>query len=284
MSVNHYNYDFREEVSLAHYLQDQGWDVWIPSLRGDVRSEAPSRHARTRYGFAEHAVLDVPAALDAIRAHTGEDRLYWVGHSMGGMLLYTQLASNPEGLAAGVSVCGPAALDDLNGWHRFAERASAIAPNHGKSPNKGLMRLASALGLPTPVLAIFANPDNVEVEMMKGIGREGIEDQSYRTSREVGDWIEAGALVSPTGEPWTARAEVPLLVLGAPLDHIAPPQNVEAACALSDDCTYVLLAQSEGFAEDYGHIDPMVGKNVRDEVYPLVGDFLLDKLIAEELE
>src|SRR5688572_17350102 len=95
MGANHYNWDYRPEVSLAHTLQARGWDVWIPELRGDPGSRAPSRRARSSGTFSDHATLDLPAAVDAVLAATGEDQLYWVGHSMGGMLLYTAVSDYP---------------------------------------------------------------------------------------------------------------------------------------------------------------------------------------------
>src|SRR5678809_1070609 len=49
MGANHYNWDFREEVSLAFYLQQHGWDVWVPELRGDPGSRAPSKKAARNY-------------------------------------------------------------------------------------------------------------------------------------------------------------------------------------------------------------------------------------------
>jgi hypothetical protein len=47
------------------------------------------------------------------------------------------------------------------------------------------------------------------------------------------------------------------------------------------DCTYRLLAVSEGFSVDYGHIDPVVGLTAREEVYPLVTGFLVEQRARE---
>ena len=44
---------------------------------------------------------DVPAILDYVRRETGHDRVNWVGHSMGGMLMFAflELDSHPERIA-----------------------------------------------------------------------------------------------------------------------------------------------------------------------------------------
>ena len=45
MGVTHHNFDYRPDVSLAHSLQQAGFDVWVPALRGDPGTVAPSLEA-----------------------------------------------------------------------------------------------------------------------------------------------------------------------------------------------------------------------------------------------
>src|SRR5689334_21216797 len=40
---------------------------------------------------------DVPAILDYVRRETGHDRVNWIGHSMGGMLMFPYLELDPDG-------------------------------------------------------------------------------------------------------------------------------------------------------------------------------------------
>ena len=44
---------------------------------------------------------DVPAILDYVEGESGHDRVNWVGHSLGGMLIfpYLELAPHPERIA-----------------------------------------------------------------------------------------------------------------------------------------------------------------------------------------
>ena len=71
MGANHYNFDYAEDVSLAAYLQHQGWDVWVPELRGDPGSYNPDPRASIDFTFDDIATFDVQAILDTIRARTG---------------------------------------------------------------------------------------------------------------------------------------------------------------------------------------------------------------------
>ena len=83
-------------------MQD-GFDVWIVSLRGDEGTTPPSRRARRSISFDDYARYDMAAAVDAVRERTGSETVSWVGHSLGGMLLYAWLSQRPETISAGVA-------------------------------------------------------------------------------------------------------------------------------------------------------------------------------------
>jgi pimeloyl-ACP methyl ester carboxylesterase len=76
--------------NLAAYLAREGYDVWISSFRGcgrhPYRSETPHWH----HSVDHLAALDAPALVEGIRAATGR-RPIWIGHSMGGIVLYLYL-------------------------------------------------------------------------------------------------------------------------------------------------------------------------------------------------
>lgn len=275
MGANHYNWDYREEVSLAHHLQERGWDVWIPELRGDPGSRAPSRRARRSISFDGYARHDVPAAVDAVLAVTGEEQLYWVGHSMGGMLLYTTLSQRPEKVAAGVAVCSPVEFEALLGIHRKLARLGWAFRGRGRIEADGPARLATGiLGRANPLYRRLANPDNLEWPVVNGLARHALVDLPRRVAWQASDWLRSGELRTVEGEPWIASADVPLLVLGGAVDRVVPAPNVAAACEVFPDCTYRLLGTEGGFTTDYGHVDPVVGRTARSEVYPVITTFL----------
>jgi hypothetical protein len=64
--------------------------------------------------------------------------------------------------------------------------------------------------------------------------------------------------------------------MGASIDHVVPHENVEHACTVFSNCTYRLLGTQGGFSSEMGHVDPVVGKTARSEVYPVVLQFLAD--------
>lgn len=274
MGANHYNWDYREEISLSHALQQAGYDVWVVELRGDPGSVPPSRRARRSFTFDDHATLDLPAAVDTVLAETGHDRLLWVGHSMGGMLLYTFLAQQPDKIAGGVAICSPATFDDPLRLHRTGRRFRWMLGGNGRVPARALASATRPLGRANPMFATLGNKDNLDYELARGLARHALVDLPKPLLRQAVRWITDGDLVTVDGEPWLQPASVPLLVLGAPDDRIVSHRDVAHACSVFPDCTYRLLSQEEGFTVDYGHVDPVVGVSAPGEVYPLILEFL----------
>lgn len=77
--------------NLALFLAEHGYDVWISSFRGCGREPYRSEANGWRHSVDHLAALDAPALVDGVSASTGK-RPVWIGHSMGGMVLYMYLA------------------------------------------------------------------------------------------------------------------------------------------------------------------------------------------------
>ncbi|CAH0397617.1 unnamed protein product [Chilo suppressalis] len=112
--------------SLAYYLADVGYDVWLANLRGNFYT---SHTKLTRkdpafwdYSFDEHGKYDAPVIIDKILEETGLSRVLYIGHSMGCTTFLTMLAQRPEyndKLVAFVGL-GPAAyLNNIQGYVHF---------------------------------------------------------------------------------------------------------------------------------------------------------------------
>ncbi|CAG0892516.1 unnamed protein product [Cyprideis torosa] len=82
-----------EEKGLAFLLADQGFDVWLGNIRGNTYSKG---HANPdisdkdywNFSFDEHGKYDVPAMVNHVKESTGQEKMFYVGHSMGTMMFW----------------------------------------------------------------------------------------------------------------------------------------------------------------------------------------------------
>jgi pimeloyl-ACP methyl ester carboxylesterase len=255
-------------------------DVWVPDLRGDPGTVPPSRRAGREWTFDDHATRDVPAVLDGVLAATARETVGWVGHSMGGMLLYTTLTLRPEAIAAGVAVCSPATLTELSPLERVgAKVARPFVAGPGRLPVRAMGRLSLALGVRrNPLVRQLAEVDDVDPGLVSGLARLALADIPRPMARQVLAWARTGTITDAGGAPWVRPSAVPLLVMGASRDQVVPEPDAAAACAVHTDCTYRRLGTSDGFSTEFGHIDPVLGRRSRSEVYPVIAAFLDERL------
>lgn len=270
MGANHYNWDWRRDHSLAAWLQDRGWDVWVPALRGDVDAQGPGG----AYTFDDHALHDIPAILDAVRGATGEAQVLWVGHSMGGMLYYTTSQLMPERIAAAVVIGSPVVFETPTELHQLVRDTPWAVAGRGLLPVRMLGRsagLASALG------AVLAAPGSMSRADMAGLARVGLTNLPRAVAQQANTWLASGRLEKVDGSPWMEHhVHIPLLAIGMGADQVVPWWYVQPACQWTSPCSFRLLGVAGGFDRDYGHIDPVLTADGARELYPVIGRFLDD--------
>ncbi|XP_069680507.1 lipase 3-like [Periplaneta americana] len=88
-------------ISLAYLLADAGYDVWLGNKRGNTYSRAhvsldPNSEEFWQFSWHQMGVYDLPAVIDYIIQETGQEKIYYVGHSMGTTMFYVMGAKVPE--------------------------------------------------------------------------------------------------------------------------------------------------------------------------------------------
>ncbi|MBX5482067.1 MAG: alpha/beta fold hydrolase [Myxococcaceae bacterium] len=139
ISANGRHMDLDEAHSLARYLAAHGREAWTMSIRGTGASDRadPAKGRRQNFTFDDVWRHDTRTAIAFVRGHAETPRLLrrlqhdgvalsaeqraiadeefvaidYIGHSMGGMLVYAYLAEGGEGLHAVVTLGSPTRMD-----------------------------------------------------------------------------------------------------------------------------------------------------------------------------
>lgn len=85
----------KSNKGLAPFLAKQGFDVFVPDLRGRGLSK-PLINKNTSYGQTESIIEDIPAFVEKIKEITGQYPEHWMGHSWGGVLAIANLVRFAE--------------------------------------------------------------------------------------------------------------------------------------------------------------------------------------------
>jgi pimeloyl-ACP methyl ester carboxylesterase len=286
LGANRFNFDLGPEVSLARYLQQKGFDVWSIDLRGRGNSGRCARGERfsgKTHVFDDYVQEDAGAAIRHVLGETGTSQVHWIGHSMGGLVLYAALQGEvAESIASGVAIASP-------GSYVHTGRASLshvlfyvmrIFPRiHLSFLAAGLAPLIARIRLPGE--ALFLNRDNVETGPVERALCYLVADVSRGEIIQFLDWMKSGDFRTydkgTSYEQNLRKVRRPLLLIAGAKDYLVPPASVAAAFdrIASDRKKFLVLGRDQGQEEDYGHGDLLMGKNVNREVFPRILEWLV---------
>ncbi|XP_061564756.1 gastric triacylglycerol lipase [Cololabis saira] len=87
-------------TGLGYVLADAGYDVWIGNSRGNTwsrkhRTLSPDSEEFWRFSYDEMALKDLPAVVDHILKVTGQEQIFYIGHSQGTTIAFMAFSSLP---------------------------------------------------------------------------------------------------------------------------------------------------------------------------------------------
>lgn len=285
---NQFNFTSPAGESLVDVLVEKGYDCWVIDLRGCRSSRAPTGHRRYDVNTDDYLLYDIPAALDFIRDRSGFAQVHWVGHSLGGMLLYAhELVHGLDAVASGTTIGSPpgfngaqtttpgmrlALLDLMPGIVESAIRAA--------SPLLPLFRMRSAM---SPV-----NWSNMHPRVGSATFFNLMEILPPGVASDLSVWAANGSWRMKGGsfdvQEGLKRLRTPLLAIyGAddPLVSLSQADDFFDHLPTSDKRKLV-LSKENGHSADYNHVDLAFARNGRAEVYEPVAQWLAAHPISEK--
>ena len=289
-SCNRVFMDFDDRYSLARFLARCGCDTWVLELRGHGNSEFAGEQ-RTDWTFDDFVELDVPTAVRAVRQHSGRSPV-WIGHSMGGLVMYAALGTD-AGLGASiaglVTMASPVAFPPLaSPWLRGAAQVLAVLPGPRRVPQRGaLVALWSALNWVPGALEAGMNPVNVDRQAFGEALRRGLCNVPRSLLHQLADWSLSGELRS-SDHRVDYRATLPgittpALIIAGAADRLAPPAIVRVAHdrISSTRKQYREFGLGQGDSADYGHVDLVFGRRAPEEIFPVIATWIAGLLKSE---
>lgn len=281
VTANLHNWDVDARRSLPRYLARRGFDTYVVELR----AAGQSSRDHYRYGFDDYVLRDLPAVVDHVAARGSSGQVHWVGHSLGGMVMYGYLQRVGQRKVRSLTAVGsPPMVIDQN---RSLRTARALFPIGAfffdRLPSGSLSELGAPLADHPPVSAIHLiwNPDNVDPDVARAVAANATNDTAMNVMRLLVDaGAQRGHVRSIEGDhdytDGMRRIEVPVLFVAGSIDALAPPAVLAAGfrAVASEDKAMTVFGRANGHRADYGHVDLAIGEAAPDEVFPRVARWL----------
>ena len=270
------NFQYPRGNAMVDTLVEQGFDCWMIDLRGNRHCEPPL--GTSRYTATYDACLrDFPEVLKHIRSHAEQQRVHWIGHSMGGMLLYSYATVyGTDSLASGTTLGTPPGFANLK---LKSMKPFVALINLVPFLADPFMRVMANLGPVFKISSPFApiNWDNISPDVNFF---SMVEYAPPAVTRQMEEWGSTGT--------WTLKGsgidmmeampklDFPLHLIAGRLDPLAPVASIEKfhQSLASKDTRLTILGVEYGCEHDYNHVELVFSKNGKEEVYLPICDWL----------
>lgn len=266
--------------SLARHLAEAGYDVFIPHLRG---VDSPAANTFGLDAYIEH---DIPAILDVVREHSGSNRVHWIGHSMGGVLLMMYAIEHPDAPIDRFIAIG-SALDYRPGYSVFRQLLP-LEPMLSRAfenlPFGAIARMNALIaGYGPAALSEKMNfwRSNVEVAAIKHVLRSGFTPIPMQLMRDLKTGFGPAGFSRKQGSiAYLERASAyrldTCLMVGTRDEQCGESHVEETARVLSSAARMRIarFGKRHGHSEDYGHFDLIIGRSAPAETWPALREFL----------
>lgn len=283
---------------LPAQLNARGYDVYVFDIRASGENGKIGRldriNARLRQtpfrerGEASWNVddlmrYDVPAILDYVQRESGHDRVNWIGHSMGGMLMFPflELNEHPERIANFVGMGSTITLAVTPQKDMLQANRALRALSRFASPGR-MGRPLTYFRLPgmSTIDKFYFSDDNVDDRTVSRFYGYTLEDPGPGAFRQLDSYLQFGHMLSADQRLDYARllhrVRTPILMVAGQADIISdiPSTEITYRALSSPDKTLMKFGTSFGQVADYGHCDLVWSRHAPREIFPPVIDWL----------
>ncbi|HMV76473.1 MAG TPA: alpha/beta fold hydrolase [Leptospiraceae bacterium] len=278
-------YSLNGDKSFVKNFTDSGYDVWTFDLRGKKEADDSSWFFGKRtynYSFDEHCRYDADTALNFILKASGTDKVNWIGHSMGGMVMYMRIGTMNENRVANLVTLGSPFLFPFPSWKlKIQKKAGFFTPLFWVIPSGFFSRIMGYTGLPMMneqyLSSMYWYPPNLGEENEKELFKYGIDDESPKLlaqfAESLGEWSYRSKDGKTDFTENLRNIHIPALLVAGRRDHMGSPYQVRYVYdrISSRDRTMMVIGRTEGKSEDYGHVDLVISKDsVKDIQMPII--------------
>ena len=277
---------------LPEQLTQAGYEVFVYDCRSSGRStpekfsrmnellrQTPFReHGECHWTTDDQAFYDIPAILEHVRKRTGQEQVNWVGHSLGGMLMFTFLEFHPERhrIANFVGMGSTAVVFPTKDSEQMAHANAGLrvlSKMISTSRISRPMRFGRPPGLAT-IDRFYYTRDNVETQTVDRFYGYALEDPGPAALKQLMPYLGQGRFLSADGQTdYSAnldRITTPTLFIAGEGDVMADIQSKQWTFdhISSTDKTFMAFGRSTGYQLNYGHCDLVWAKSAPQEIFP----------------
>lgn len=261
--------------SMVAYLASKGFDCWTVDLRGTRSSQPPFGADLNNIGVADYIEKDLPVVIKHIQKITMYKQVHWVGHSLGGVLLYAYAQEyGTQDIASGITMASPVGRVDVP--LKIPVWALKLAYWLPSVPAY-LLRAYVPLGMKRGFGPLIpANLSNLAKEvgahqffnMVERFSPRSLEEMLALCTQPQWSWKPGANFAEGL-----STLDLPLLVFCGARDVMLTPSRAKGfvdALPVRDKDLRV-LSVSSGCSADYGHAEIPFARNAAKEVYdPIV--------------
>lgn len=239
-------------IGMGVYLADQGFDVWIPELRGHGLS--PKDDSFSKITAEDQIRYDLPAIQQHVFEAT-ETPAFWIGHSFGGLFIIAALSMkwlDQEKIKGMVTFGSQISLGDM--YLKIPPVAWSLSL---------LMRIIGHL----PAVKLGLGPE---------IEPAGVILETIRWKKLFGKWTDGQGKSYWDG---IKDIQIPAMTFAAAKDKNDPAQGCKIIHDQygSRDKIFIILGRNYRFSKDYDHVGMVVSREAQTEVWPDIAGWMRDR-------